>query len=503
MNIKEAKNEIINSMKSYFSKDEFGNFRIPTQKQRPIFMIGPPGIGKTAIMEQISQDIGVGLVTYSMTHHTRQSALGLPYIAKRTYKGLEYDVSEFTMSEIIASVYNMIEEHGHDEGILFLDEVNCVSETLAPIMLQFLQYKIFGMHSVPEGWIIVTAGNPPEYNKSVREYDIATWDRLKKIEVQPDYGVWKEYAYKSGIHGSISSYLEIRKDDFYKVETTVDGKRFVTPRGWEDLSQIIKLYEENYINVTQKLVEQYLQHETIAKKFSVYYDLYNKYKVDYQIDKILMGTESETIRNQARNAKFDERLTLLSLLIDSISITIRAAREKEQTIGELIKIIKNIKFDLVSRKQNAINIIEKNIETVKSQIESGNKTGNLSVDKIRVLQSTAKELNKYHVLLMKQSLNNQNSEFELIKMELDKYVEDFKKYIESTKNKLDNLFSFMEKVYGEGQELLVLVTELTINPNSAIFISKYGCEAYFRHNKELLFYDRQKQIISEIEKLDI
>ena len=343
MNIKEAKNEIINSMKSYFSKDEFGNFRIPNQKQRPIFMIGPPGIGKTAIMEQISQDMGVGLVTYSMTHHTRQSALGLPYIAKRTYKGLEYDVSEFTMSEIIASVYNMIEEHGHDEGILFLDEVNCVSETLAPIMLQFLQYKIFGMHSVPEGWIIVTAGNPPEYNKSVREYDIATWDRLKKIEVQPDYGVWKEYAYKSGIHGSISSYLEIRKDDFYKVETTVDGKRFVTPRGWEDLSQIIKLYEENYINVTQKLVEQYLQHETIAKKFSVYYDLYNKYKVDYQIDKILMGTESETIRNQARNAKFDERLTLLSLLIDSISITIRAAREKEQTIGELIKIIKNIK----------------------------------------------------------------------------------------------------------------------------------------------------------------
>ena len=64
------------------------------------------------------------------------------------------------MSEIIASVYNRIENDGAKEGILFLDEINCVSETLAPSMLQFLQYKIFGTHRVPDGWIVVTAGNP-------------------------------------------------------------------------------------------------------------------------------------------------------------------------------------------------------------------------------------------------------------------------------------------------------------------------------------------------------
>ena len=86
-----------------------------------------------------------------------------------------------TMSEIIASVYDMIETTGNKEGILFLDEINCVSETLAPAMLQFLQYKIFGRHTVPKGWIVVTAGNPPEYNNSVREFDIVTWDRLKRI----------------------------------------------------------------------------------------------------------------------------------------------------------------------------------------------------------------------------------------------------------------------------------------------------------------------------------
>ena len=64
------------------------------------------------------------------------------------------------MSQILASVYDYIEETGKKEGSLFLDEINCVSETLAPAMLQFLQYKTFGKHEVPEGWIIATAGNP-------------------------------------------------------------------------------------------------------------------------------------------------------------------------------------------------------------------------------------------------------------------------------------------------------------------------------------------------------
>lgn len=184
MNIKEAKEEIKNAMTAYFSKDEFGEYEIPIMRQRPIFLMGPPGIGKTAIMEQIAAELGVGIISYSMTHHTRQSALGLPFIETKTYGGKEYSVSEYTMSEIIASVYDIIENTGKPEGILFLDEINCVSETLAPSMLQFLQYKIFGRHKVPDGWIVVTAGNPPEYNNSVREFDIVTWDRLKRIDIE-------------------------------------------------------------------------------------------------------------------------------------------------------------------------------------------------------------------------------------------------------------------------------------------------------------------------------
>lgn len=67
-------------------------------------------------------------------------------------------------------------------------------------------------------------GNPPEYNKSVREFDIATLDRIKKIDVEADFEVWKEYAKQADIHPAILSFLTAKPQYFYQVETTVDGK---------------------------------------------------------------------------------------------------------------------------------------------------------------------------------------------------------------------------------------------------------------------------------------
>ena len=86
-----------------------------------------PGVGKTQIMEQIARECQVGLVSNTITHHTRQSAVGLPFISKKSYGGKEYSVTEYTMSEIVASIYNKIENTGLKEGILFIDEINCVS----------------------------------------------------------------------------------------------------------------------------------------------------------------------------------------------------------------------------------------------------------------------------------------------------------------------------------------------------------------------------------------
>lgn len=500
MNIKEAKEQIKNAMTAYFTKDKFGNPIISIEKQRPIFLMGPPGIGKTAIMEQIAQELDVALVSYSMTHHTRQSALGLPFIVQKEYAGEEYSVSEYTMSEIIASIYDMIEESGKTEGILFLDEVNCVSETLSPAMLQFLQYKTFGRHKIPNGWIVVTAGNPPEYNNSVREFDIVTWDRLKRIDVEPEYKIWKEYGYKHGIHPSIMTYLDIKKADFYIVETTVDGKTFVTARGWSDLSDMICLYEQHGIKVDEKLVSQYLQNAKVAKEFSIYYDLYNKYKSDYQIDKILLGKEDKKIKERASKARFDERLSLIGLLIDGVTGNIKELCLYEQSLLELTATLKKIKTDMLKSKSEMNSLIDNQIKNIRKAIRDGKKSSSISSDKELCLNEAILLLKEEKKVIKGKSLE---ADFDLIKADYGKKVEELKKKATESQTMLKNMFVFCDEVFPEGQELVILVTELTANEYTARFISRYGCEEYFRHNKELLFYERQKEIICEIADLSL
>ncbi len=277
MNIQEAKAEIVRTFRAYTARRADGSYRISPDKQRPVLLIGPPGIGKTAVMRQIADETGVGLVAYSMTHHTRQSAIGLPFISKRDYGGREYSVTEYTMSEIVASIYDYMAATGKNQGILFLDEINCVSETLYPSMLQFLQFKTFGRHRVPDGWVVVCAGNPPEYNKSVRELDMATLDRVKNMEIAADLAVWQDYALRQNIHPAVRTYLTVYPEHFYNITNSDRGQLFVTARGWEDLSCILLSYEESGETVNGEFFLQYLQHDEIARSFAMYYELFRHF----------------------------------------------------------------------------------------------------------------------------------------------------------------------------------------------------------------------------------
>ena len=501
MNIKEAKDQIKNAIIAYFTKDSTGDYIVPIEKQRPVFLMGPPGIGKTAIMEQIAAEMGVGLLSYSMTHHTRQSALGLPFIEHKCYAGKEYDVSEYTMSEIVASVYELMEETGVKEGILFLDEINCVSETLAPVMLQFLQYKVFGRHHVPEGWIVVTAGNPPEYNNSVREFDIVTWDRLKRVDVEPDFDVWKEYAYQRSLHPAVMTYLEIKKSDFYWVESTVDGKNFVTARGWDDLSQMIQLYESNNLTVDIKLISQYIQNPRIAKDFSVYYDLFLKYKSDYQVAKILAGNPPKEIKERAMAAKFDERLSLIGMLLDAVNEELKASMQSGQIMKELTSSLVEFKNLILKTDKSPCDHMAELVSKKRDELALGKKSGALSRDAQYRMKQLITILDEQRTKLF--GVDTGSQAFILIKKDFDERIKKLKTATSDAGKKLSNMFKFCESVFTDGQEMLIIVTELTINPNSAAFISKYGCVEYFKHNNDLLIYDRQQEIAFELAALKL
>ena len=317
MDIQSAKDQVKDAIRSYLDKDPAGNYVIPRNRQRPIMLIGAPGLGKTAIMSQIAAELDIGYVGYTITHHTRQSAIGLPMIETREYGGVENPITRYTMSEIVASVYEAMETQGRREGILFIDEVNCVSETLSAAMLDLLQNKKFGPHPIPSGWVLVAAGNPPEFNSSAREFDIATLDRIRVIDVEPDTDVWLKYAMSAGIHDAVTYYLQVKPQNLLRIENTPDGPVFVTPRGWEDLSMVLREHERLGLDVGVDLISQYVRYPEIAAEFKRYMDFHRKYSEDHDVDAILDDRAADT--DAIAGAGAEEKISLISVIIGRLN----------------------------------------------------------------------------------------------------------------------------------------------------------------------------------------
>ncbi len=500
MNIREAKEQIKNTVTAYLRKDGRGQYLMEAKRQRPVFLTGAPGIGKTAIMEQIAGELNIGLVSYSMIHHTRQSALGLPYIVEKTYGGNRVSVSEYTMSEIIAAVYDLMADTGVSEGILFLDEVNCVSETLAPAMLQFLQFKTFGRHALPEGWIVVTAGNPPEYNRAARRFDIVTLDRLKVMEVEPDLPAWKEYAYERGAHPAVTAYLDVRREDFCRVETTVDGVSFVTPRGWDDLSEMMKEYDLCGIPVDAALIGQYLRDRRVAKDFFAYYELYRKYEKDYSVAAIPAGTASAEMIAKAKEAGFDERLSLVSLVIAALHAETGAVADGETALLLRRDALRRIGAGRKEGKTTAA-LLTSEREAAAKRLRSAKAASSLTKRDRAALTEAAE---RWRDCLADETFAAAGDEeqFRRLRDGYEKDVAALTARVEQTRDSLDNAFSFMERAFGDGSEMLIFVTELTIHRDTVAFISRYGCDKYFEHDQKLLFYDRKTELREALAALE-
>ena len=486
MDIKQAKQELRQTIRAYTTKTTDGLWHMPREKQRPVLLMGPPGIGKTAILSQLAQEEHVGLVSYTMTHHTRQSALGLPVIVDRTAAGRQFRATEYTMSEIIASVYDAMEQSGTPEGILFLDEINCVSETLAPTMLQFLQNKTFGTHRLPAGWVVVAAGNPPEYNKSVREFDVVTLDRVRQIQVEADLSVWLDYARQRQLPGAVLSYLTVKPDRFYAV-TRKDGElSFVTARGWEDLSRLLESYTSHGLPVTEELIFEYLHKADTARDFAAYWRLYRKYGTDYGISDLLEGTLTEAQYREktamASSGGFDEGVSVVNLLLEGLAARLRTYETLDVRTVRLHEMLKRFRgqnpslADYLAAGEKALAVKEENglISRKDALVERW------VLNRLEAMGAAAREQRQTGELL-----------FPCLKVQFAEDVSARAAAVESVSRGLANAFRFAEDSFGNRQEMNLLVTGLSKLPAAQEFIRLHGCPGYLRQAECLLYHKRQ------------
>ncbi|MCQ2437646.1 MAG: AAA family ATPase [Clostridia bacterium] len=351
MNIQQAMAEIRRAVRLYNETDDFGRPVLPVTAQRPIYLEGPPGVGKTAILKQIADEADLGLVSYTMTHHTRQTALGLPRIEQRVLMGETYEVTEYTLSEIVAEVLKAAEVR--EKGILFLDEINCVAESLRPAMLALLQEKRFGNHSLPKGWIIVTAGNPEMYNRGARSFDAVTLDRVRKLVIEPDIAAFFRFAEDHPLHPAVSAYLKLRPEDFF----VTDGDAVITARSWTDLSDMMLSMDRSGYTMEDVMFGEYLQIASVAERFNLFYRLTQRTDEDGNAALETAPAETQLYAAQLAQSHFAHHQRIakqlarqtekLRLFRDNIPESDRAARlkDRENALGT------RIRLDIISHEE--------------------------------------------------------------------------------------------------------------------------------------------------------
>ncbi|MBQ7776615.1 MAG: AAA family ATPase [Lachnospiraceae bacterium] len=310
--IAEAKMHITNTVRQYLYKDESGDYVMVERNRQPIYLEGPPGIGKTEIVEQVSKELGIGYVGSSLAHLTRNSLLGLPVI-EELESGRKY--TTYTVSEVLAQVYEKVEQ-GYKEGILLLDEFTSTSETIMPTMLGFLQTKNIGVHTLPEGWVIVLCGNPPEYNRTARKFDCAVLDRIRKITIEFDAKTFIAYGREIGLEKTILDYLEVQPSHAYRCVDNGGEKELVTCRGWENLSRAYSIYAELEQTIDLQMVKQFIKSEEIADSFMAYVRQCNVGVSFEEMDEILRGRGFEKNLEKVKGLTYRQQWLLSEYLCE-------------------------------------------------------------------------------------------------------------------------------------------------------------------------------------------
>lgn len=243
----------------------------------------------------------------------------------------------------------------------------------------------------------------------------------------------------------------------------------------------------------------------MVKEFTAYYDLFNKYKKEYQTEEILAGTSNEQTLERARVAAFDERLSLLGMLIDKVMSETREDMEISDYLVELSKNLKAVKAAIEksagTEKEGQLSVdkmLENQMQGRKKQMELSLMAGSLSEADKRKGRRIIRFLEEEKKQLLMAGITDGKEAFAYLKKDFDLAAAELKKRTFGTRQRLENLFAFVQNAFAEGNEMLILVTELTVNNDSARFIGQFGCESYQRHSNELMLSERKNSLQEEI-----
>jgi hypothetical protein len=200
-------------------------------KKRPVFLWGPPGIGKSELVAEIAQELGGHMIDLRLGQMEPTDIRGIPFYNKDSGK-MDWAEPVDLPSQELADQYPVV--------VLFLDEMNSAAPSVQAAAYQLILNRRVGKYVLPENVVLVAAGNR-ESDKGVT-YRMPTplSNRFVHQEMRVDFPSWQEWAVNNGIHKDVVGYLSFAKQDLYDFDPKSASRAFATPRSWTFVSQFLE-----------------------------------------------------------------------------------------------------------------------------------------------------------------------------------------------------------------------------------------------------------------------
>ena len=233
-------------------------------KKRPIFLWGPPGIGKSDIVHQIGEYMEAHVIDVRLSLWEPTDIKGIPYYSANDNKMVWAPPVELPDAEFAK---------GHKNIILFLDEMNSAAPAVQAAAYQLILNRKVGTYKLPDNVMIVAAGNREADKGVTYRMPAPLANRFVHLEMAVSFDDWFQWAVNNNIHKDVVGFLQFSKKDLYDFDPKSPSRSFATPRSWSFVSELLEDdVDENTTTdlvsgaVGEGLAVKFMAHRKVASK---------------------------------------------------------------------------------------------------------------------------------------------------------------------------------------------------------------------------------------------
>ena len=208
------------------------SIRHAMKKKRPIFLWGPPGIGKSDIVGQITDELSNShLIDIRLSLWEPTDIKGIPYFDSNTGTMVWAPPAELPSAEFAAQ---------YDWVVLFLDEMNSAAPSVQAAAYQLILNRRIGQYKLPDNVLIIAAGNREADKGVTYRMPAPLANRFVHLELTVSFDDWFQWAVVNRQHTDVIGYLTFAKKDLYDFDPKSPSRSFATPRSWSFVSELIE-----------------------------------------------------------------------------------------------------------------------------------------------------------------------------------------------------------------------------------------------------------------------